>query len=72
MRLIFKEWDSAFTPVVMVVGVFFLAGGLYGMVLWRHVLHHPVVLLVAVLPTVFAIMGALILVREIQHFKDRQ
>jgi hypothetical protein len=71
MRLIFKEWDSAFNPVVAVVGVLFLAGGLFGMVLWRHVLRHPVVLVVALLPTLLAAMGVLIVVREVQLFRDR-
>lgn len=71
MRLIFKERDSAFNPVVTAVGVLFLAGGLYGMALWRHVLQHPVVSLVAVLPTLLALMGALILVREVQLFRNR-
>ncbi len=72
MRLIFKEWDSAFNPVVTAVGVLFLAGGLYGMALWLHVLRHPVVLLVVALPTLLAVMGALTLVREIQLFRNRQ
>jgi uncharacterized protein (DUF983 family) len=72
MRLIFKQWDSAFNPVVTVVGVLFLAVGLYGLALWRHVLLHPVVLLVAALPTLVAVVGALILVREIQLFKHRR
>jgi len=71
MRLIFKKYDSAFNPVVTMVGVLFLAGGVYGMALCRHVLRHPVVLVVAALPTLVAVMGALILVREIQLFKGR-
>lgn len=72
MRLIFKGWDSEFNPVVTGVGALFLVCGLYGMALWRHVLQHPVVLLVAALPTIVAVMGGLILVREIQLFKDRR
>jgi len=71
MRLIFKKWDSVFNPVVTVVGVFFLGGGLYGMALFRHVLQHPIVLVVAALPTLVAAIGALILVREIQLFRAR-
>ena len=35
----------------------FLVIGLYGMALWRHVLQHPVVFLVAALPTLLAVNG---------------
>jgi len=45
--------------------------GLYGMALFRHVLQHPIVLVVAALPTLLALIGALILVREIQLFRAR-
>jgi len=72
MRLIFKAWDCAFNPVVAALGVFFLGGGLYGMALFRHVLRHPVVLLVAALPALLAVMGALILVREMQLLKGKR
>ena len=65
MRLIFKNWDSAFNPVVTAVGVLFLAGGLYGMVPFRHILQHPIVLVLAAVPTLAAVIGALIVVREI-------
>ena len=71
MRLIFKNWDSAFNPVVMAVGVLFLAGGLHGMVPFRHVLQHPLVLVLGAVPTLAAAIGALIVVREIQLFRAR-
>jgi hypothetical protein len=71
MRLIWKKYDSAFDPVLTVVGVVFLFVGAYGMALFRHALRHPIVLLVAVLPALFAVMGALIVVREIQLFRQR-
>jgi len=71
MRLIFKDWDSAFNPVVTRVGVFFLGGGLYGMALFRHAFQHPIVLVVAAIPALFAVMGVLIVVREVQLFRGR-
>lgn len=71
MRLIFKEWDSAFNPVVTAVGVLFLAGGVYGMALFRHVLHHPIVFIIAAIPGLFAVMGVLILIRQVQLFRGR-
>jgi hypothetical protein len=70
MRLIWKKYDSAFDPVLTVVGVGFLFAGAYGMALLRHALRHPIVL-VAVLPILAAVMGALIVVREIQLFRQR-
>jgi hypothetical protein len=71
MRLIFKEWDSAFNPVVTAVGAGFLAAGVYGMALFRHVLQHPIVLIVAAIPALFAVMGVLVLIREVQLFRGR-
>lgn len=71
MRLIFKKWDSAFNPIVTAVGVLFLAAGVYGMALFRHVLQHPIVLIVAAIPGLFAVMGVLILIREVQLFRGR-
>jgi len=71
MRLIFKNWDSAFNPVVTALGALFLAGGLYGMMPFRHILQHPIVLVLAAVPTLAAVIGALIIVREIQLFRSR-
>jgi hypothetical protein len=72
MLLIGKKHDSEFNPIVTLVGVFFLLAGAYGMaLLWRDVFRHPIVLLIASIPTLFAIMGALIVLREIQLFRDR-
>ena len=71
MRLIFKNWNSAFNPVVTAVGMLFLFGGLYGMVPFRHILQHPIMLVLAAVPTLLAAIGALILVREIQLFRAR-
>jgi hypothetical protein len=66
-----RSWDSAFNPVVTAVGVLFLFGGLYGMVPFRHVLQHPIMLVLAAVPTLLAVIGALIVVREIQLFRAR-
>jgi hypothetical protein len=71
MRLIFKKYDSAFDPVVTTVGVGFVLGGVYGMTLLRHALQHPIVLIVAAIPTLFTVMGVLIVVREVQLFRER-
>ena len=71
MRLVWKKYDSAFNPVLTVVGVGFLLAGAYGMALLRHDLRYPIVLLVAVIPTVATVMGALIVVREVQLFRQR-
>jgi hypothetical protein len=71
MRLIFKKWDSAFDPIVTVVGVLFVFVGGYGMQLLRHCLQHPILLVVAAIPTLVAAMGILIVVREVQLFRER-
>ena len=71
MRLIWKKYDSEFDPVVTLIGVGFTLGGLYGLGLLRHVIQHPTVLIVAALPALMAIMGLLILVREVQLFRSR-
>ena len=49
----------------------FLLAGAYGIALLRHALQHPIILLVAAIPTLMAVMGALIVVREVQQFKQR-
>jgi hypothetical protein len=71
MRLIWKSHDSEFNPVLTVVGVGFLLSGAYGVALLRHSFAHPIVLLVAVIPTLGAVVGALIVVREVQLFRQR-
>jgi hypothetical protein len=71
MRLIWKKHDSTFDPILTGVGVMFLLAGAYGIALLRHALQHPIILLVAAIPTLMAVMGALIVVREVQQFKQR-
>ncbi len=71
MRLIWKKFDSAFDPVVTIVGMGFVLGGVYGMALLRHALQHPIVLMVAAIPTLLTVMGVLIVVREVQLFRGR-
>lgn len=71
MRLIFKKWDSAFDPIVTVLGVLFVFVGGFGMALWRHVLQHPILLVFVAIPTMVAVMGVLIVVREVQLFRQR-
>jgi len=71
MRLIFKKYDSKFDPVVTVVGVVFVLGGIYGMALLRHAFRYLIVLIVAALTTLAAVMGVLIVIREVQLFRER-
>ena len=71
MRLIFKKYDSEFNPVVAGVGVLALVGGIYGMALCRDVIEHPIALPIALLPALAAVIGGLIVFREIQLFKAR-
>ncbi len=66
MRLLWKEWDSAFNPVVALVGLAWLLGGVYGLGLMRHALRHPLVLVIAAIPAVLALMGGIVLVRQFQ------
>ena len=71
MRLIWKKYDTEFDPVVTLVGLVFLVGGVYGVALLSHALRHPLVWLVAALPLLTAVMGAVTLVREYQLWKMR-
>ena len=66
MRLLWKKWDSEFNLVVALVGLGWLLGGVYGLGLLRHSFRHPIVLVVAAIPAVCALMGAVVLVREYQ------
>jgi hypothetical protein len=59
MRLIWKKFDSAFNPVLTLVGVGFALGGLYGLALLRHAFQHPIVLIVAAIPALSAVMAFL-------------
>ena len=54
MRLIWKKYESKFDPVVTLVGLVFLFGGVYGVALLSHVLRHPLVWIVATLPLLTA------------------
>jgi hypothetical protein len=69
MPLIWKKSDSTFDPLLTLVGVGFVLGGVYGMALLHHALQHPVVLIVAAIPTLLVVMGVLIVVREVQLFR---
>jgi hypothetical protein len=71
MRLIWKKFDSTFDPVLTLVGVVFALGGLFGLALLRHAFQHPILLIVAAIPVLLAVMGVLIVVREVQLFKAR-
>ena len=48
------------------VGFGWFVGGVYGLGLLRHAFRHPIVLVVAAIPAVLALMGAVVLVREYQ------
>jgi predicted cation transporter len=71
MRLIWKKHDSTFDPILTIVGIGFTLAGLYGIALLRHAFRHPIVLIVAGIPLLLAVMGVLIIVREVQLFKSR-
>jgi len=66
MRLLLKKWDSEFNPVVALVGLGWLVGGVYGLCLLRHAFRHPIVLVLAAIPAVCGLMGGVVLVREYQ------
>jgi hypothetical protein len=71
MRLIWKQFDATFDPVLTLVGVGFTVGGLYALTLIRHVLQHPIILIVAAIPALVAVMGVLIIIGELQLFRSR-
>ena len=71
MRLIFEKYDPQFDPVVTGVGVVFVLGGVYGMGLLPRALRHPILLIVAALPALAAVMGVVIIIREVKLFRDR-
>jgi hypothetical protein len=71
MRLFPINFDATFNPVVMLMGVLFVLTGLYAVALFRHALQHPIVLVVAAIPALFAVIGVLIVIREIQLFRRR-
>lgn len=71
MRLIWKKFDSVFDPILTVVGVGFALGGMYGLALMRHAFQHPIVLIVAAIPALAAVMGVLIVIREVQLLRGR-
>jgi hypothetical protein len=53
------------------VGVLFALGGLSGLAMVRHALEHPIVLILAAIPALSAVMGILIVIREVQLFRSR-
>jgi hypothetical protein len=71
MRLIWKKYDSEFNPVVTLVGLGFLLGGVYGVALLSHALRQPLVWIVPAIPVLTGVMGAVTLVREYQLWKMR-
>ncbi|HEU5452264.1 MAG TPA: hypothetical protein VFU76_09780 [Terriglobales bacterium] len=67
MRLIWQKYDSAFDPIVTLVGLGFFIGGAYGVsLLAGAVVRHPVVAIIAAVPLIMAIVGVLTLLREYQ------
>ncbi len=72
MRLIFKKYDSAFDPVVTGVGVGLLLAGPYALMLLRRAFRHPILLPFAAIFTLATVMGILIVVREVQLFRQRE
>ena len=71
MRLIWKKYDSEFNPVVTLVGLGSLLGGVYGVALLSHALRHPLVWIVAAIPVLTGVIGIVTLVREYQLWKMR-
>jgi hypothetical protein len=71
MRLIWKKYDSAFDPVVTLVGLGFFVGGVYVVALLGHALRDPIVWVLAAIPFLTAVMGFITLVREYQLWKKR-
>jgi len=71
MRLLPKDFDT-FNPVVTLMGVLFALAGLgYGLALFRHAFQHPVVLVVAAIPTILGVIGVIIVIRQVQVFRSR-
>ena len=68
---IWKKFDSTFDPGLTMVGVGFALGGMYGLALLRHAFQHPYVLIVVAIPALLAVMGVLIVIREVQLFRGR-
>ena len=69
MRLIFKKYDSEFQPIVMVFGLFLAVASSYGALQFGF--SGPVVLWVLRTPFYLAAaMGILIVIREIQLWRD--
>jgi uncharacterized membrane protein (Fun14 family) len=72
MRLIWKKYDSAFDPIVTLLGLGFFLGGGYGFVLLTpSVVRYPVVGVLAAVPLLFASIGVITLVREYGLWKQR-
>jgi hypothetical protein len=71
MRLIWKEYDSKFDPVVTLVGLGLFLGGGSGVALLSHAVRHPLAWIVAAIPLLAGVMGAVTLVREYQLWKTR-
>jgi hypothetical protein len=66
MRLIWKKYDSAFDPVVALVGLGYFVGGAYVLIVMRHALGRWLPWLLAPIPAAFMMMGIVVIVREWQ------
>lgn len=71
MRLIWKKYDSKFDPIVTLVGLGFVGGGIYGIAILSPALRRPLSWVIATLPFLAAVMGILTLAREYQLWKQR-
>lgn len=71
MRLIWKKYDSKFDPIVTLVGLGFVVGGIYGIAILSPALRRPISWVIATLPFLAAVMGILTLVREYQLWKQK-
>jgi hypothetical protein len=69
MRLIWKKYDAEFNPIVMVVGLGCLVGGVAVLALIAHALVNPIVWVFAAVPLIAALIGVITLVREYQLWK---
>lgn len=71
MRLLWKKYDSKFDPLVAIVGLGMLIAGVWGVPLMNRALRNPVLWVVAAIPLLAGIIGAVTLVRECQLWKAR-
>ncbi len=71
MRLFWKAYDERFDPILVLVGLFFVLGG--GWVLIRTGVSGPLILWVfRGIPAIIITIGAILLLREFQLWKNRR